>query len=148
MEQLELHTTIAQSMHDYGVIPAPMGPKLNSYVAPTHHVFGMVFQVCNMDLETAIPVLNEWAGVFNNGDWSEYFLDGRLRTKEDEEMFFKYIAPAFTMQEGLMPSQRVWWYSDGMISLISYLGESPMAVIEQHNDDFNDVIDMFFDQYD
>ncbi len=137
---------IYESSHDYGIVPMPLGPDANEYVAMNDNNNMLVIQAAaSSELDEIVAIMNEWALIVND---TENFLDvlddGRCRTEEDKEMMVKYILPNFKLNYAKM-NDEIWDAVDeGIISGVSYNGLTPTAAIEQFEPVVNAALESFF----
>lgn len=138
------------SNHEYGIIPAPMGPRADKYYTIHNDLDGLCIQANHRDLEKAIAIANEWALIANDPEgYLEILRDGRCPTEEDEEMMIEYILPNYALNNGTATPD-LWSVVDddgeggGLISQVSYYGMTPQQAIEAEKGRIQAVLDSFF----
>ncbi len=144
--------TIYESVHDYGILPMPMGPRATEYYSMTNKVSALFMQSTNSDYEKTVAIMNEWALIANDTEsYLDVLDDGRCRTEEDKEMMVEYIIPSLALNLGRI-SEAIWDQVDdngeggGMINEVSYNGGTPQQAIEMYRDLINGELDAFFGQ--
>ena len=144
--------TIFESIHDYGILPMPMGPDATEYASMSNGYNFFTLMNTNKELDKTVAVMNEWALIVNDtSNYLDVLDDGRCRTDEDKEMMVDYIIPNFTINLGRC-SDPIWCVVDedddgnGFISGVSYNGMTPQQAIEAFRDPLQAAIDDFFDQ--
>ena len=138
---------IYNSSHDYGIVPAPLGPDGTEYVAMHNDNDCLIIQSAITDLDALVGILNEWALIVNDTEsYLDVLDDGRCRTEEDKEMMINYILPNFKLNYAKMNAD-IWDAVDeGIISGVSYNGMTPAAAIEAFEPVINAALDAFFGQ--
>ena len=139
---LRSNSNIGQAMFDYGIAPPPMGPRANNYAVSHFNFDSIVFQKCNKDLGVVIPIINEWASVFNNDGWRERYDDGRLRNDANAEMFFEYIVPNY-VPNPIKLSDQVFRMCDAILMAVSYGGYTAAEAVEDYDDMVIEAIEAF-----
>jgi ABC-type glycerol-3-phosphate transport system substrate-binding protein len=138
--------TIYNSIHDYGIVPMPLGPDASEYVSMQDNNNLLVVQAtAGSELDEIVAIANEWALIVNDTEsYLEVLDDGRCRTEEDKEMMINYILPNFKLNYAKMNNE-IWDAVDeGIVSSVSYGGITPTAAIEEWEPVVNAALESFF----
>lgn len=138
--------TIYNSIHDYGIVPMPLGPDASEYVSMNDNNNLLVVQAAaSSELDEIVAIANEWALIVNDTEsYLEVLDDGRCRTEEDKEMMINYILPNFKLNYAKM-NHEIWDAVDeGIVSSVSYGGITPTAAIEEWEPVVNAALESFF----
>lgn len=146
------NSAIYPSVHDYGILPMPMGPRATGYISSNSYVRAIIMQLANQNVAETVAILNEFALVANHtSNYVDLLNDGRCRTEEDYEMMTQYIIPNLYLNNMSISEGIDLWVDDndmggGLINDVSYNGMTPQQAIETNKDMIQAALDEFFKQ--